>query len=136
MRFGTEFASQLNPPLPPCRRHLAAAPAGPPRGGHSIAQQRFGHRASLAARVFAAAPASSPAGVDCDFDWQPGLTLAGCAFEAYNGLEEGGEEHVRQVSVGGTQVTYVDPRFVQSKLDGLIEVTVVSATGLKSSDVS
>lgn len=70
-----------------------------------------------------------------DFDWQLGLCLAGCAFEAYNGLDEGDGQHLRQISTGGTEVTYVDPRFLEKKMAGLLEVTVVGASGLKSADV-
>lgn len=56
-------------------------------------------------------------------------------LQAYNGLEEEVREHLRQVSVSGTEVSYVDSNFLECKMAGLLEVTVVGATGLRSSDV-
>jgi hypothetical protein len=43
-------------------------------------------------------------------------------------------EPLRQVSVQGTQTTYVDRDFVRDRLAGVLEVTVLRAAGLKRSD--
>lgn len=74
----------------------------------------------------------------CNFDWMLGLALAGCAFEAYNGLEngpEGSPEPLCSESAGGTRVTYLDPDFLRKKMDGILEVTIRGAKGLKSADM-
>lgn len=97
-------------------------------------------RQAQAVRLRASSAEAAPSAPDeaVEFDWKLGLALAGCAFEAYNGLEEDdeGPPPLRQVSASGTQVTYVDQAFVSEKMAGLLEVTVVGATGLKASDVS
>ncbi|KAL4537133.1 hypothetical protein Ndes2526B_g04958 [Nannochloris sp. 'desiccata'] len=74
----------------------------------------------------------------CDFDWMLGLALAGCAFEAYNGLEtgpEGSPDPLHSESAGGTRVTYLDPGFLRKKMDGVLEITIRGAKGLKSADM-
>jgi hypothetical protein len=74
----------------------------------------------------------------CDFDWMLGLALAGCAFEAYNGLETGpagSPEPLHSTSAGGTQVTFLDPNFLRQKMAGVVEVTIRGAKGLKSGDM-
>ena len=68
------------------------------------------------------------------FDWRLALALAGCAFEAYNGLDEQGNPCLHQVSVGGTEVTYVSKDFLDEKMDGLLEVLVTSASDLQNKD--
>lgn len=70
-----------------------------------------------------------------DFSWGTCLILAGCAFEAYNGLQHGEDDQIplKSVSLGGTEVTFVDPSFLVQKVAGILEVTVVGASGLKPS---
>jgi hypothetical protein len=68
------------------------------------------------------------------FDWRVALVLAGCAFEAYNGLDESEAQCIRQRSVGGTEVAFADAHFLKAKLAGLVEITVVSAAGLRDAD--
>lgn len=73
-----------------------------------------------------------------DLDWLLGLALAGCAFEAYNGLETTTPDTsppLHQESIGGTRVTYIDPRFLRTRMAGLLNVTVVGAKGLKAADM-
>lgn len=69
-----------------------------------------------------------------DFDWQLALALAGCSFEAYNGIEEPTDNIIKQIGISQTEITYVDTSFVRRKLDGLLEVTVEKAANLKPSD--
>lgn len=78
-----------------------------------------------------------------DFDWRLALNLAGCAFEAYNGLEkEKGDGKgtntisttIRATTVSGTEITFVDASFLAQKMAGLLQVQVLGASGLKVSD--
>lgn len=62
-----------------------------------------------------------------------GLALAGCAFEAYNGLCPDSEPPLVMESAGGTRVAFTDPAFLRARMAGLLEVTVVGAKGLKGS---
>ena len=72
-----------------------------------------------------------------DFDWRLALNLAGCAFEAYNGLEKEKDEvqtTIRATTLSGTEITFVDSSFLVQKMAGLLEIQVVGASGLKVSD--
>jgi hypothetical protein len=76
-----------------------------------------------------------------DFDWRLALNLAGCAFEAYNGLEQEKDEGtdevqttIRATAVSGTEITFVDSSFLLQKMAGMLEIQVVGASGLKVSD--
>lgn len=92
------------------RRQLAlSSPAAPRRRAAAT-------RASAADSTAATAAGEDPATA---FDWELGLALAGCAFEAYNeleGAEEAGEGGpaaaaaggLKMTSNGGTEVTFVD----------------------------
>ena len=75
----------------------------------------------------------------CEFDWMLGVSLAGCAFEAYNGLDlegsTGAAPPIHQDTVSGTRITYVDPEFLRTRMQGILEVTVIGAKNLKSSEV-
>lgn len=65
---------------------------------------------AAAAEADTAAPAVPAADDDPStaFDWQLGLALAGCAFEAYNELEaEAGSPCLKMTSGGGTQTSFV-----------------------------
>ena len=106
--------------LPPLRRRqlrragaAAASPAAAlfpnllPRRRHTRAH---GPVAAAAEADAAPAPADAPADDDPStaFDWQLGLALAGCAFEAYNELEaEAGSPCLKMTSGGGTRVSFV-----------------------------
>jgi hypothetical protein len=58
------------------------------------------------------------------------------SLQAYNGLtEQDVDQHLKQVSASGTETTYVDREFLRTKLAGIMEVTIKSATKLPSSDV-
>lgn len=90
--------------------------------GLSSGQQR------VASRQAAASDASTAAAADADaeddpataFDWGVALALAGCAFEAYNEVEEEGQEgaadgavdgapaSLKMRALGGTATTFVD----------------------------
>jgi Lipase (class 3)/C2 domain len=96
------------------------------------ARSRFATSAVTTERV------STELDPSCDFDWMLGLALAGCAFEAYNGLEtgpEGSHDPLHSESAGGTRVTYLDPDFLRKKMDGVLEITIVGAKRLKSADM-
>jgi hypothetical protein len=69
------------------------------------------------------------------FDWQLGLALAGCAFEAYNDVD-GEAPSLKMTSMGGTEITFVDEQFLCRKYAGLLELTVQRAAGLPVADVS
>lgn len=76
-----------------------------------------------------------------DFDWRLALNLAGCAFEAYNGLEQEKNEEtdevqttIRATTVSGTEITFVDSSFLVQKMAGLLEIQVLGASGLSVSD--
>eukprot|EP00887_Chlorella_sp_A99_P004348 scaffold15.g4348.t1 len=99
--------------------------------------QHAGRWRALAAPVTAAQAGTAAAGAASSttdenaFDWKLGLALAGCAFESYNGVEG---DSLRQVSPDGTVVAYVDKRFLQAKMAGLLELTVHGARGLVAAD--
>lgn len=69
-----------------------------------------------------------------DIDWRLGLALAGCSFEAYNDLEETKGPPLKQVSLNGTEVTYLSVQFLKERMAGLAIIMVLNATDLKPSD--
>lgn len=78
-----------------------------------LEQQGQVRRPAVAAASAAASDAAPTASADEDpstaFDWELGLALAGCAFEAYNALEvEEGSPCLKMTSGGGTDVTFVN----------------------------
>lgn len=103
-------------PLPAAqRRHPDNTGVGRAAASRSLHPQRRQVQAArrpTAAASAAAADAAAAASADEDpstaFDWQLGLALAGCAFEAYNAVEpEEGSPFLKMTSGGGTEVTFV-----------------------------
>jgi hypothetical protein len=105
---------------------------------HDWTRRRWNCVAAAAADSAAAAAAAPPAAARdpaLAFDWPLAVELAGCSFEAYNGLEEaagGAPPPLRQTSPSGTVTTFVDGAFVRSRLAGILEVAVESAAGLRA----
>lgn len=66
---------------------------------------------------------------DDDFDWGLCLSLAGCAFEAYNDLD-GDDKHLVRKTRNGTEVSFVDLDFVQSRYEGILEFHLKRADDL------
>eukprot|EP00877_Chromochloris_zofingiensis_P011591 jgi/Chrzof1/6686/Cz19g05210.t1 len=64
------------------------------------------------------------------FDLSLAVALAAAAFEAY--LEPSGAEGFEEVSTNGTKVTYTDRQFLLATFDGVLHLTIKSATDLKS----
>ena len=104
--------SRTSPPPPP--PPLVALQRGIASAGTSLRCREWSKQGSQPQRAAVAplaAGASDDAGADPagavggDFDWQLGLALAGCAFEAYNDVEA---PSLQMTSMGGTQVTFVD----------------------------
>ena len=71
-----------------------------------------------------------------------GLSLAGCAFEAYNGLDTNQDDDdtedaldvTHQLSSGGTRITYVNSEFLKTRMSGILNITVLGVTGLDNID--
>ena len=64
--------------------------------------------AAVAALGAAAGQAAAAAhSTSSDFDWRLGLVLAGCAFEAYNRLDDS-EKSLKAVSPVGTELTFTN----------------------------
>ncbi len=94
--------------------------------GHTRAGTRFGCGKRNAVRVGfmpGASRADDPAGLD----WATAILVAGCAFEAYEGLD-GDDVHLSRVTPNGTRVSYLDPSFVESSFDGVVKVEIASAS--------
>ncbi|KAI7836015.1 hypothetical protein COHA_010099 [Chlorella ohadii] len=140
---GLALARRRTLPLPPAqRRHPGNTGTGSAAASRSLRPlQRQVQAASRPTAVASAAAADAAAAVSADedpstaFDWQLGLALAGCAFEAYNAVEpEEGSPFLKMTSGGGTEVTFVSEEFLQRKFAGLVEVTVQSASSLPAAD--
>ena len=100
--------------------------------------QRAKDNSTTSSQLAAAEGSASPVDPAYDFDWILCLSLAGCSFEAYNGLDPGPGDTpppLHQESIGGTRVTYIDPHFLRTRMSGLLDVTVVGGKGLKAADV-
>ena len=65
-----------------------------------------------------------------NFDWGICLALAGCAFEAYNDLAEQ-DKHLVKRTRNGTEISFVDVDFVQSRYDGILEFHLKRANDLQ-----
>lgn len=67
---------------------------------------------------------------DSNFDWGMCLAMAGCAFEAYNDLDVD-DKHLVQKTRNGTEISFVDLAFVQSRYEGIVELCLKSAENLQ-----
>lgn len=98
-------------PLPPRQRQPDNRLEAAASLRHSLLQRQQHNRVcrpSAAAAADAAPTASADEDPSTAFDWQLGLALAGCSFEAYNALEvEEGSPCLKMTSGGGTEVTFV-----------------------------
>jgi len=65
-----------------------------------------------------------------DFDWGLCLALAGCAFEAYNDLAQE-DKHLVKRTCNGTEISFVDVNFLQSRYDGILEIHLKRANDLQ-----
>lgn len=65
------------------------------------------------------------------FDWRQSVLLASASFEAYLGLAK--EVSLPDETVTGARITYVDRDFVRDRYQGLVEVRLLSVTGLEES---
>ena len=60
-------------------------------------------------------------------DWATAIQVAGCAFEAYEGLD-GEDIHLSRTTPNGTRISYLDAAFVESTFDGVVKVEIISAS--------
>ena len=60
-------------------------------------------------------------------DWATAIQVAGCAFEAYEGLD-GDDIHLTRMTPNGTRISYLDAAFVESTFDGVVKVEILSAS--------
>lgn len=88
----------------------------------------MGEQASAAAAAIAAHSAA-----DSDFNWELGVVLAGCSFEAYADINPE-NPGLAQRTTSGVNIWYTNDTFLKEKMAGMLAVVAVSASeeGIKS----
>jgi hypothetical protein len=114
----------------PLRRPTTAAQAP---GQQQQQPRRRRHATTVrAASASPSAATSPPPPLPEGFDLGTAVAMAAAAFEAY--LEPAGAA-LKDASSNGTLTTYTSRDFLLSAFDGVLEVTVERATGLKAVNV-